>query len=219
MNENEHVDVVMAAQDTVGAGDAPQEKANRLLAAIKKHRKKLLILALAVVAVATLCILMGNGSPESVAERYVKAYMTDEKTRAKLMAYDYQEYLCYYYDGDEEAFFEARSDQYDTDISNWNEYYKVYDASQKESLEDNYGKFKVTAETTRTKDISIKKLEDDMSWWLDRLEERLGSFDRDDIQDAKIVTVKCKIKGEDDSDRENMEVYVVKIHGSWKVLY
>lgn len=218
MNENEHVDVVMAAQDTVGVGDAPQEKTNKLLTAMKKHRKKLLILVPVVVAVVTLCVLLGSRSPESVAERYAKAYLTDEKTVAKLKAYDYQKYLCYSYDGDEEAFFETNSDYFGEDISGWNEYYKAYDAIRKESLEDTYGEFKVTAETTRTKDISIKKLEEDRSGWLDRLEERYEAFDRDDIQDAKIVTVKLKIKGEDDSDRESMEVYLVKIHGSWRVL-
>lgn len=218
MNENEHVDVVMAAQDTVGVGDAPQEKTNKLLTAMKKHRKKLLILVPAVVAVVALCVLLGSRSPESVAERYAKAYLTDQKTVAKLKAYDYQKYLCYSYDGDEEAFFEAYSDLLDEDISGWNEYYKVCDASRKEDLEEAYGEFKVTAETTRTKDISVKKLDEDRSWWLDWLEKHCEPFDRDDIQDAKIVTVKLKIKGEDDSDRESMEVYLVKIHGSWRVL-
>ena len=38
------------------------------------------------------------------------------------------------------------------------------------------------------------------------------------ITDAKIVTVKVKIKGEDENDKQSFDVYMVKMKGAWKVL-
>ena len=48
--------------------------------------------------------------------------------------------------------------------------------------------------------------------------EKAGSFDSDEIKAAKEVTIKGKIVGEDKTDRQTIQVYVVKMSNGWKVL-
>ena len=48
--------------------------------------------------------------------------------------------------------------------------------------------------------------------------ERDINFDTDSISDACVVTAKAKITGEDEIERTKIDVYVVKIGGSWGVL-
>ena len=69
----------------------------------------------------------------------------------------------------------------------------------------------------KTKNVSVKKLVKDQDYWLSELEESSG-FDRDLIQEAKEITVKEKIKGEDEINRYTSTVIVVKMNGKWKVL-
>lgn len=223
MDENRTVETELVGEQlptgesACAAEAAGKPDANQLIERLKKEPKKLgLIAAAVIVAVAVAVIFLGGSSPESVAERYCKAWYTDAKTESSLLACDWQEYLLHNYD-DEEEFFEEMGDYYYADIASWGDYYKAVDASQKEELEDTYGEFELTAEATKTKDMSLNKLQEELSYWLDALEE-YTSFDRDSISDVKLVTVKVKISGEDDTNRATWLVYTVKIGSSWKVL-
>lgn len=185
----------------------------------KKPPLKLILIA-AAAAIVVICIvvsLISRGSPTSVAERFTKAIINDTKTGVSLLAYDYKDFRLASYDGDEEALFEDVSDSYDIDVSSWNDVYKAIDADRAEELEDEFGKYKITVEATKTKDVSVRSVLEDNEWLIDTLESSTG-FDSDKISDAKIVTVKAKIVGEDDMDRSKMEVCMVKIGGSWRVL-
>ncbi len=185
----------------------------------KKPPLKLILIA-AVAAIVVICIvvsLISRGNPTSVAERYIKATVTDLKTAVSLCAYDFKEYRLSSYDGDEEAFFEDMSDQFDADVSSWNDFYKAFDTNTAEGLEDEYGKYKITVEATKTKDVSVRSVLEDYEWLIENLESSTD-FDSDKISDAKLVTVKTKIVGEDDMERSKLEVCMVKIGGSWRVL-
>ena len=96
-------------------------------------------------------------------------------------------------------------------------YKRQVDSSFQEQLEDEYGEYKVTTEVTRTKDISVKKALEDCAVWVKILERDIN-FDTDSISDACVVTAKAKITGEDEIERTKIDVYVVKIGGSWGVL-
>lgn len=185
----------------------------------KKPPLKLILIA-AAAAIVVICIvvsLISRGNPTSIAERYVKATVTDSKTFMSLFAYDFKDYTLASYDGDEEALFEDVSDEFDADISSWNDVYKAFDAYRAEELEDQYGKYKITVEATKTKDVSVKSVLEDNEWLIENLESSTD-FDSDKISDAKLVTVKMKIVGEDDMERSKMEVCMVKVGGSWRVL-
>ena len=179
------------------------------VAAAKKPPLKFILIGAAALAVviAVVVILLSRNNPSSVAKRYIQAFYTDDKTATSLWAFDFNAIRLSEYDGSEEEFFEAMSDEYSADISSWNDFYKAVDSSFQEQLEDEYGEYKVTTEVTRTKDISVKKaLERDIN------------FDTDSISDACVVTAKAKITGEDEIERTKIDVYVVKIGGSWGVL-
>lgn len=179
-----------------------------------------LIVAAVVVVLAVAGVLVGvyrYNSPEAVAVRYVKALTTDGQKADSLLAYDSIKKTLSDYDGDEAAFFENAEEIYDAAIDSWKEYYRVTDEYYKEICEDLYGEYKETVEAAKTKNVSIKKLMKDQDYWLTELEESSG-FDRDLIQEAKEITVKRKIKGEDETSRYTSTVIVVKMDGKWKVL-
>lgn len=177
----------------------------------------LIIAAVVVVAICAAVFFITRNSATSVAKRYVTGYYENDKLASSLWAYDYEALILLDYGGDEEVFFEAMSDEYDADITSWNEYYKAVDTYFKEYWEDNYGKYKVSVEVVRSKDISVRRLLDDESDAISYLEENLN-FDSDKISAAKIVTVKGKLAGEDDIMREKFEIYMVKIGLTWRVL-
>lgn len=87
----------------------------------------------------------------------------------------------------------------------------------KEDMEDIYGDYRLTVEATKSRDLSVKRLLSDQDYWLDALED-CGAFDRDSVTAAQQVTVKVKIKGEEDTDRVTYKVTLVKAGGGWKVL-
>lgn len=180
--------------------------------------KKIVILAL--IAVAVIAVVVGvirYNSPASVAQRYFKATLTNSKLAARMTAYDTQAMSLQWYDGDEEEFFENQSDWLDEDITSWNEYYKAIDANQKERLEDEYGKYKLTIDVKKVKDISAKKIRDDYEYELDSLEDATG-FDRDQIKAGKRVTLKYALKGEDGTERDTLDIILVRMGMTWKVL-
>ena len=183
----------------------------------REHWKKTMAILLAVAVLAgAVAGTFVYFAPSSVAERFCKAYWLDERTATRMMAYDRnQERISKF--SDEEAFFEKCSDDYETEIRSWADYYKAVDTRTKEDLSDAYGHFRIKTEATKVRDISIKKVVDDNEDLLDTL-ERHGSFDRDTIKAAREVTVKVKIVGEDETDRDTYQVTLVKIGMQWRVL-
>ena len=130
------------------------------VAAAKKPPLKFILIGAAALAVviAVVVILLSRNSPSSVAKRYVQAFYTDDKTATSLWAFDFNALRLSSYDGSEEEFFEAQSDELSADITSWSQFYKATDQSYQEELEDEFGKYKVSTEVTRTRDISVKKL-------------------------------------------------------------
>lgn len=183
----------------------------------RNWKKWLILIACVLIVIGAGTAILVSRSAESVAKRFSIAYYTNEKRFASLLAYDYKAAQLSPYKGDEDAFFEEKAEKYGVDISSWNDYFKACDEDFAEYLQDEYGKYKVTAKVTRSKDISVKKLLEDQSYWLDTL-EKSADFDRDQITDAKLITVKLKLDGEDGNDRGSLSLYMAKVGGSWKAL-
>ena len=171
----------------------------------------------AVVVIAVLVSVIRYNSPGAVAARYFKATISDSARAARMTAYDAKALALYCYDGDEEDFFETQSLWLDEDISSWRSYYKATDASAKEYLTDEYGKYKITVEVKKVKAISAKKLRSDYEYAIDELEEQAG-FNADKLKSAKCVTLRVTIKGEDDTERSTCDIILVRSGLSWKVL-
>ena len=51
---------------------------------------------------------------------------------------------------------------------------------------------------------------------MDVLEDKTG-FDSDKVSAAKMVVLKVKITGDDSTEREQVQVQLVRIDGKWKV--
>lgn len=180
--------------------------------------KKLIpLIAAAVVVIAVLVGVIRYNSPASVAQRYLKALFTDSKRASSMLAYDEQAQMLDWYDGDEEVFFENQSNWLDEDITSWKDYYEAKDASNKEGMEDELGRYTIKTEAKKVKDVSAKKIRSDYEYWLDELEDSIG-FDSDKIKAGKRVTVKLTIKGEDDTERETVDIVLVRMGLTWKVL-
>ena len=196
-------------EEPVAQNKAKGDKAGAWIKSLFSTKKRKII------AVVLLVVIVLGGaaagvfsyfSPSSTAERFCKASFCDAQSA-----------LLHSYDGDEEAFFEAKSDALKADIASWDDYYKALDTTEEENLTDKYGRYKITVETTRARDVSVRKLEEDYGKWLEQLESQ-GLFDRDSIQAVKEVTVKAKLTGEDETERETFEVYLVKVGFQWKVI-
>lgn len=186
----------------------------------QSNQKTLQIVLLAVLAVVVIAVLVSvirYNSPGAVAARYFKATISDSARAARMTAYDAKALALYWYDGDEDDFFETQSLWLDEDISSWRSYYKATDASAKEYLTDEYGKYKITVEVKKVKAISAKKLRSDYEYAIDELEEQAG-FNADKLKSAKCVTLRVTIKGEDDTERSTCDIILVRSGLSWKVL-
>ena len=184
----------------------------------QNRKKTLIVLAALVLLIVVVACAAKHNSPASVAERFTNACFGNTKAQYKLLAYDKQKLDLYYYDGDEEEYFMSMSDSYDEDIDSWNDYYKVCDEEMKNDLEDEVGyDCEVTVKVTKEKNISVDNYLDDDEYWLDWLEEA-AEFDRDRISAVKEVTVKVRLKGEDDIQRETLRLMLVKAGGGWKVI-
>ena len=181
-----------------------------------KWRIWTIVICSSILLIAGAIFVLVFNSPANVAERYMKAVCSsDLRTRYALAAYDAQQYAMG--DQSEEEYFELMSNRFEEDIDSWSDFYKVYKRDGDDSLYDTYGDYKFSVEATRTKHISSKKLEEECANRLKNLEEK-GLFDRDSISEAKEVTVKVKLAGEDETERWTATVYVVKIGRAWKVL-
>lgn len=183
------------------------------------------------IAVILLVLIIGGGvygyfrytSPESIALRYANATIKYEgKNMIDYYAYDYKSFMLYDYKTDsylsEDEFFENASDEYDSDIATWNDYFKANADYMRELLEDYYGSFDAVCEVTRVKDISERKMSEDYKDSISLLEKR-ANFDFDKVEDGKEITIKCKYETEDEGiERSTYTALMVKISGSWKVL-
>ncbi len=189
--------------------------------ALPKAKKKLSLTTIIILAAVALLVIVAavlflvRNSPASVAKRYVN--IANMQAALSSRAFDYKANLLYDYDGSEDEFFEAKSDYFEVDISSWSDYYKAVDESMRETIEEDLGKYKVTAEVTRTKEKSVDWLLEEEDSWLDTLEERTG-FDRDSINAVRLVTVKLKIAGEDEILRDTYEIIVVRTGLFWGAL-
>lgn len=226
MDENLHADSVEREKDAVSPETsdvrdtaAAVDTAVQPEAAVKKKKRYILIaaaIAVVLLVVVGIVLLSSGGGAEAAAEKFIESFYTDEKKAESMYAYDVHAYILYG-GATEEEFFELAGDEYDADITSWNDYYKAVDTYWQEHLEDEFGEgFKITAEATKTRDKSVKKLFEEKPFAV-QLEEK-GLFDRDQIKDVKEVTVKRKITGEDSIERAKYTVYMVKIDSGWKVL-
>lgn len=182
----------------------------------ERWKKSAVITAVVVLIIAAAGGLLGRSGPTQVAKRNAIAVFEDMKTVVRLSAYDWQKDRLADYK-DEDDFFEKMSDKYDEDITSWRTFYKAVDRDSREDLEDALGKYKVSAEVTKNRDVSLNKWLDEYSLTLKEL-EKSGSFDKDKVGGVKEVTVKVKLKGEDQTKRVTMDMCLVKTGGSWKVL-
>lgn len=196
------------AEGNAPAAGAPEKR--------KLPGKKLVILAAVVVLIAAAVALLSRGSASSVAKRCCRALFRDQKTVAALTAYDWKRMELDGYE-DEEEYFEKAGDRWEEDIRSWNDFYQARNASMREDMEDIYGDYQLMVEATKSRDLFVKKLLSDQDDWLDALED-CGAFDRDSVTAAQQVTVKVKVKGEEDTDRVTYKVTLVKVGGGWKVL-
>lgn len=182
----------------------------------ERRKKSAIITAAVVLVMAAAGGLLGRSGPAPVAKQNAIAVFDDMKTVVKLSAYDWQKDRLADYK-DEDDFFEEMSGKYDEDITSWRTFYKAVDRDSREDLEDALGKYKISAEVTKNRDVSLNKWLDEYSLTLKEL-ERSGSFDKDKVSGVKEVAVKVKLKGEDQTKRVTMDMCLVKTGGFWKVL-
>lgn len=210
-------------EESVKASKNKKEKVDNLIKKIKdafspeKRKKSIAILAVIVAILAVGAGVISHSSPKSVAERFVVASIyNDADAMNSMLAYNYHDSLISSYK-DEEDFFDAKSNELKEDITSWKDYSKVLKNLRTETLEDDYGKFKLTEEATRVKDLSKKKMEDELgSSYMKFLEKY--DFDMAKVSKCKEVTVKLKLTGEDDNLKLIYTIDMAKIGGSWKIL-
>ena len=173
---------------------------------IPLDRKKLLIPAIAVVAILAIVLLVlpgGKGSGKgSSYEAAIDNYLTlqiGKVSASKYKALAPQEYWDYLedqgYDFDE--YYERIADEVDERV---------------DELEDQYGKnVKYTFEVTRERDVSERNLGYIAEYLADKYD-----IDVDDVTAGYRLDLEMTISGSDDSDTDEAEdVYVLKIGGKW----
>lgn len=181
-------------------------------------KKTIAVILLAAIVIGGVCGVISYNSPKSVAKRYVKAVLFgDEKTEAKLSAYDW--YAQQLGDNEEDVFFYKASLSYDEDITSWQEYFKAVNLYKKEELEEWFGyEYKVSFSVTRVEGLSGWSIKERYAKALDKYEEE-SLLDRNNISDVKTVTVKIKAETEEYGIwRDTVRVIVVKMPSAWKVL-
>lgn len=182
----------------------------------QKRKKTIALLVAAVVVIVAIICVLSYLSPKNVAVRYAEAFFEEDVvTENKIAAYDLYAFLVEDDYDTEEDLFEWYSDYYKEDITSWKDLAKCNKQIHEDWMYEEFGKYKVSSETSRIKALSIRHLEEENDYFLSFLEEHCG-FDRDDISKAKQAIVKMKIKGDYDSDRVTFDVTLVKIGGVWK---
>lgn len=185
----------------------------------KLKNPMVLIAGGAILLVLLIVIIACSGGAKKNAHKYVKAMVKGDVIKAcKYMAYDPKELILESADMDKDEFFEEMSDWMDEDIDSWRDVNKLMKEEMEDELEDEYGDYKITTKVVDVEKISVRKLKKEIGESrLETLEDEID-FDPDRIRAAKVVEVKVKIKGEDDTETERIEVYMVRIGLSWKVI-
>lgn len=203
------------ASNVGGEETVRMEKSVRKPSFFTKVRIQLLILlAAAVLVIIGAGITLTALRPERVAARYIRIMHGEnnlEKAKSYL-AYDYEK-IRLYKTTEEEVFSETKW-LYDADVENWKEYYQAYKEFYDDAYLDEYGKWKISCEATRSKNVSLSKIKKnyDNSFLL-----AIG-LDLDGVREAREVTVKMKIAGEEDSKRFSYTVTMVRMGLLWKVI-
>lgn len=222
MNENNNDGILLDEENS--EQQAGMQKEKRSLLEFLKYRfsPPKLMATIAIVVVVAIVITGGviffnYRSPSSIAERYAKASILGKtETMYKLSAYDTHEYMLDENET-EEKFFNEQSNELMEDIESWADYEKVMSEQAQEYLADQFGKFKLSTEVKRVKDISVRHLLSELEKSINILESRAG-FDKNSITDCKRVDIKITVDGEDDTERLMYSIYMVEIDGQWKVL-
>lgn len=189
-------------------------------------KKRIIMIAIAAVViaaviVAAILIIKWNG-PESVAVRYFRGFIGDTscKDAYNLLAYDWRE-LMMEQEGceSEEELLEYFSSESDEEFGSFNDIYRYRDEQMREELEQEYGLYKIDIKAINTKDTSIKKaLNESLYDIVTYTSDWVDDLDEDDISACKKVKLRVKIEGEENTFTDKINVYVVKIHGAWKIL-
>ena len=188
----------------------------------KNIKKTIAVILLVIIAGGATYGYFRYTSPESIALRCSEMVANcNFKEFVNYIAFDYQKALLYDYKTksflEEDEFFEEASNKYDYDITNWDEYYEAAALDSKEGFEDTWGSFDVTCKVTRVKDLSLKKAQKEYAGFI-LLRESTGTFNFDDVDECKEITVKVSYDTEDKGIvRFTNTVLMVKISGSWKV--
>jgi len=208
-------------QDGLGECEAQNESKPKSCACGKLKKIISLIVAVLIVVSAAAGIIVYN-SAASVAERYGKACIEGNlKQLVKYSAIDKEYHLTSNGSKDKLSdgqIFAAASEELECDVSSWADIYKAYSKIEKESLRDEYGKYKITTEAIKVKDISLRKFKNDNAGSIAAFEKTDNKyFDIDAVSKVKLITLKAKIVGEDTIERESISLYLVKTGLTWKV--
>lgn len=186
---------------------------------------KLIALGAAVVVFLVLILsLLGGGSPKSVAKKYVQAELDgDMKAGFSVMAGKmqkcYEKEIMSEYKDEMFEMMEEQCEEMDikANIKNFNQYYKASKKVTKAEMTEEFGKgYKVK--------IKIREVDDLRSSEIEAIQEMYDSemyedyIDANKIKKGKKVTVAVIIEGKESDDTEEIEVYVVKYKGKWKVV-
>lgn len=189
----------------------------------KNIKKTIAVILLVLIAGGAAGAYFHFTSPEYVALKYGEAVATwDLKGQAELAAYDFKSNYLYsektHSFTDEETYFEDMSDQLNEDITNWDEYFEAVRQFLSDTYESVDGEYTVTCELTRTKDVSVKKVYNTNKDFISRI-ERTTDFDYNDVDECKQITVKAKYDTDEEGiQRRTIDIFLVKINGSWRVL-
>ena len=185
---------------------------------VRRNSKKPLFAIIGVAAaalIAAVALVFFLGSPERVAKKYMDAWMYgDVVTLHKYLAYD--NYADIVGDMDEDDYFEDLSEKYDEDITSWEELAEYNYVTNDEWYSDEYGDYKIEITVSKVKDKTPRSLKKEFESVIDRLEE-YTDYDHDDVSAGKVLEIKVKIKGDEDSLRTSYNLYMVKMGLSWKI--
>lgn len=195
---------------------APEDEKSKDIVALIKSKLPLIIgVAVALVAVVIIFNLFFGGA-ESVAEKYAKAYLkADYKKADKYVAVSFEDSATYYAEEADKDLDEYLEDSHEVD--SLDEYYEDMKESADDSRSDTYG----DNWKTKCKVLASRKYDDDeFDDLIDELEDSYNEdlLNADDVKDACTVWVQYSIKGSDGEDYSVIELTLVKVGMSWKVL-
>ena len=187
-------------QEVVTAEEAPAKKnfIEKALEWVKANTLKTMIIAGAAIVVLVLAIILLGGKPYQSAVNNYQAVLNGKASKVEKMApKEYWEYMeDEYEDFDMDDIVENFEESYETSLEYWEEEYG-----------DNVRiKIKVVDEK-KLKDKKVKDL-------ADTLNEKYG-IKKKSVKQAYELELEMTIKGSDDEDESERELYAVKIGSKW----